>query len=103
MNNAVTPQDQVTAKAHGQCKKLHARRVVLAALAALPISFSRPVHANDNTTVKIAQTTALSGPLDKLGGFDVSFSDASKNASRFVELTMVSRNGRFIRQRKNRC
>ena len=32
-----------------------------------------------------------------LGGFNVSFSDSSKNASRFVELTMVSRNGRFIR------
>ena len=32
-----------------------------------------------------------------LGGFDVSFSDSSRSASRFVELTMVSRNGRFIR------
>lgn len=32
-----------------------------------------------------------------LGGFEVSFSDSAKNASRFVELTMVSRDGRFIR------
>lgn len=32
-----------------------------------------------------------------LGGFDGSFSDSSRSASRFVELTMVSRNGRFIR------
>ncbi|MEO8015247.1 MAG: ABC transporter substrate-binding protein [Polaromonas sp.] len=32
-----------------------------------------------------------------LGGFEVSFTDSSKNASRFVELNMVSRDGRFIR------
>lgn len=32
-----------------------------------------------------------------LGGFEVSFSDSARNASRFVELTMVSRDGRFIR------
>jgi ABC-type branched-subunit amino acid transport system substrate-binding protein len=32
-----------------------------------------------------------------LGGFEVSFSDSAHNASRFVELTMVSRDGRFIR------
>ncbi len=32
-----------------------------------------------------------------LGGFEVSFSDSSKSASRFVELNMVSRSGRFIR------
>ena len=32
-----------------------------------------------------------------LGGFEVSFTESDKNASRFVELTMVSRDGRFIR------
>ncbi|MBC7719893.1 MAG: ABC transporter substrate-binding protein [Chitinophagaceae bacterium] len=32
-----------------------------------------------------------------LGGFEVGFSDSSKNASRFVELTMVAQDGRFIR------
>lgn len=32
-----------------------------------------------------------------LGGFEVSFSDSATSASRFVELTMVSREGRFIR------
>lgn len=32
-----------------------------------------------------------------LGGFEVSFSDSAKGASRFVELTMVGRDGRFIR------
>ena len=31
------------------------------------------------------------------GGFEVSFSEPGRNASRFVELTMVSRDGRFIR------
>lgn len=32
-----------------------------------------------------------------LGGFEVSFSEPGRNASRFVELTMVGRDGRFIR------
>ncbi|OOG45038.1 ABC transporter substrate-binding protein [Polaromonas sp. A23] len=32
-----------------------------------------------------------------LGGFELSFTDSATNASRFVELTMVSRDGRFIR------
>lgn len=32
-----------------------------------------------------------------LGGFEVGFSEPGKNASRFVELTMVGRDGRFIR------
>ena len=32
-----------------------------------------------------------------LGGFEVSFTDSSKSASRFVELNMVSRDGRLIR------
>lgn len=32
-----------------------------------------------------------------LGGFEVQFTEPGKNASRFVELTMVGRGGRFIR------
>ena len=32
-----------------------------------------------------------------LGGFEVNFSEAGRSASRFVELTMVGRDGRFIR------
>ncbi|CAM3771125.1 ABC transporter substrate-binding protein [Polaromonas hydrogenivorans] len=32
-----------------------------------------------------------------LGGFEVSFTDSAKSASRFVELNMVSRDGRLIR------
>ncbi|HXD43329.1 MAG TPA: ABC transporter substrate-binding protein, partial [Ramlibacter sp.] len=32
-----------------------------------------------------------------LGGFDVNFSQPGSNASKFVEMTMVARNGRFIR------
>jgi branched-chain amino acid transport system substrate-binding protein len=31
-----------------------------------------------------------------LGGFEVGFSEPGRNASRFVELTMVGRDGRFI-------
>ena len=32
-----------------------------------------------------------------LGGFEIGFSEPGRNASRFVELTMVGRDGRFIR------
>lgn len=32
-----------------------------------------------------------------LGGFEINFTDSASSASRFVELTMVSRDGRFIR------
>ncbi len=32
-----------------------------------------------------------------LGGFEVSFTDSASSASRFIELTLVSREGRFIR------
>lgn len=32
-----------------------------------------------------------------LGGFEVNFTDSATSASRFIELTMVSRDGRFIR------
>lgn len=32
-----------------------------------------------------------------LGGFEVSFTDSARSASRFVELNMVARDGRFIR------
>jgi branched-chain amino acid transport system substrate-binding protein len=31
-----------------------------------------------------------------LGGFDVAFSEPGKGASRFVELTMLGRGGRFV-------
>jgi ABC-type branched-subunit amino acid transport system substrate-binding protein len=32
-----------------------------------------------------------------IGGFEVSFEQPGRNASRFIELTMVGRNGRFVR------
>jgi len=32
-----------------------------------------------------------------LGGFEVSFNEGAPNASHFVELTMVGRDGRLIR------
>ena len=56
-----------TAVAQGLYDKLHTRRAVLGALAALPTAWSRPVYADGSTTVKIAQTTALTGPLGELG------------------------------------
>jgi hypothetical protein len=31
-----------------------------------------------------------------LGGFELGFTEPGRNASRFVELTMVGRDGRFI-------
>ena len=32
-----------------------------------------------------------------LGGFDVSFDKPGRNASRFIELTLIGRGGRFVR------
>ena len=43
------------------------RRGVLGALAALPLAFHGPTRADDAGPIKIAQSTALSGPLMDLG------------------------------------
>ncbi|MDP3828001.1 MAG: ABC transporter substrate-binding protein, partial [Polaromonas sp.] len=43
------------------------RRSVLGALAALPVAFHAPLRANNTAPLKIAQSTALSGPLGELG------------------------------------
>jgi hypothetical protein len=32
-----------------------------------------------------------------LGGFEIGFTEPGRNASRFVELTLVGKDGRFIR------
>jgi hypothetical protein len=32
-----------------------------------------------------------------IGGFDLNFQQPGRNASRFVELTMIGRGGKFIR------
>lgn len=62
MNKAAAPQTLHTAD-HERCT----RRAALGAFAALPMVFSRHARADENTSVKIAQTTALSGPLGELG------------------------------------
>jgi branched-chain amino acid transport system substrate-binding protein len=67
MNKATAPLGQASATANRRGAGLHTRRGMLGALAALPIALTRPVHADDRATVKIAQTTALSGPLGELG------------------------------------
>lgn len=68
MKNAAAPLGQTLATAHHTAgKALPTRRAALGAIAALPIVFSRHVRADENTSVKIAQTTALSGPLGELG------------------------------------
>ena len=43
------------------------RRSVLGTLAALPAAFHAPIRADDTGPIKIAQSTALSGPLGELG------------------------------------
>lgn len=43
------------------------RRHLLGALAALPAVFHTPTHAQEAGTIKIAQSTALTGPLADLG------------------------------------
>ena len=48
-------------------KKILPRRSVLAAIAALPLGLQAPVRADERSPLKIAQSTALSGPLGELG------------------------------------
>ena len=67
MNKVTEHLGQTPATAHQLCTGLPTRRGVLGALAALPIALSRPVRADDSPAIKIAQTTALSGPLGELG------------------------------------
>ncbi|MES2946888.1 MAG: ABC transporter substrate-binding protein [Pseudomonadota bacterium] len=71
MNKAAAPLGQTLATTHNKAGKgLPTRRAALgtlAAFSALPITFSRRAHADDTNTVRIAQTTALSGPLGELG------------------------------------
>ena len=43
------------------------RRGLLGAVAALPVAFHSPLRAQDNTPLKIAQSTSLTGPLADLG------------------------------------
>lgn len=43
------------------------RRAILGALAAAPLAFHAPTRAQDGGTIRLAQSTALSGPLADLG------------------------------------
>lgn len=43
------------------------RRAILGAMAALPVAFHGPTRAQDASPIKIAQSTALTGPLVDLG------------------------------------
>ncbi len=56
------------------------------------------MNCHDNIPVHIQPLDAGDcAAINAMGGFEVSFTESDKNASRFVELTMVSRDGRFIR------
>lgn len=54
-------------------------------------------RAGRNLTRKAFLDAAWSIKRFDIGGFDVNFQQPGRNASRFIELTMIGRNGRFIR------
>ncbi|HEY2927228.1 ABC transporter substrate-binding protein [Piscinibacter sp.] len=54
-------------------------------------------RAGRNLTRKAFIDTAWSIKRYDLGGFELNFDQPGRNASRFIELTMIGRSGRFIR------
>ena len=54
-------------------------------------------RAGRNPTRSSFMESAWAIKRHDLGGFEVNFTDSAVSASRFIELTMVSRDGRFIR------
>lgn len=65
----------------------------------LPL-YALSVMGADATGIAVSQVMALptNNVLPLVREFhDVSFTDLSKSASRFVELNMVARDGRFVR------
>jgi len=54
-------------------------------------------RAGRNLTRKAFLDAAWSIKRLDIGGFDINFQQPGRNASRFIELTMIGRNGRFIR------
>jgi len=54
-------------------------------------------RAGRNLTRKAFLDAAWSIKRVDIGGFDLNFQQPGRNASRFIELTMIGRNGRFIR------
>ena len=65
MTNTLTPS--LPAAPCGTPKNTLSRRDVLGALAALPAAFHASSQAQDTGPIKIAQSTALTGPLVDLG------------------------------------
>lgn len=67
----ITAQNKASSGASTGCKadaqNRLSRRSVLGALAALPATFHAPIWAQDAGPIKIAQSTALTGPLGELG------------------------------------
>jgi len=60
--------------------------------------FVEALHrAGKNPTRKAFIDTAWSIKRYDLGGFELNFDQPGRNASRFIELTMIGRGGRFIR------
>src|ERR1035437_1634647 len=73
------------------------RRQLLGALAVLPLARHLPVRADDTGPIKLAQSTALSGPLGDLGQalhqgakacFDATNANGGVNG-RLIELTVA--------------
>lgn len=56
-----------SAATDGAAPKTLSRRTVLGALAALPVAFHAPTHAQDSGPIKLAQSTAMTGPQVDLG------------------------------------
>lgn len=54
-------------------------------------------RAGRNPTRSSFMESAWAIKRHDLGGYEVNFTDSATSASRFIELTMVSRDGRFIR------
>ena len=54
-------------------------------------------RSGKNPTRKAFIDTAWSIKRYDLGGFELNFDQPGRNASRFIELTMIGSGGRFIR------
>ena len=55
MNRAAAPLGQASATAHRLHEGLHTRRGMLGALAALPVTLSRPAGVDDSTTIEVSE------------------------------------------------
>lgn len=62
-----TPASSLSLTACGAAGKPLSRRTALGALAALPMAFHAASHAQDSGPIKLAQSTAMTGPQADLG------------------------------------